>query len=70
MENGSYDFYVQNRLSGEQLKWVSAKLYYEKYNYSFRKYEYVKAEKFTSDENGYFNVPPTNDYRNFSIDFL
>jgi hypothetical protein len=69
MENGSYDFYVQNRLSGEPLKGVTAQLYYEKYNYTFRKYEYVKAEKFTSDENGYFNVPPTNDYRNFSIDF-
>ncbi len=69
MENGSYDFYVQNRSTGEPLKGVSAQLYYEKYNYTLRKYEYVRSEKYTSDENGYFNVPPTNDYRNFSIDF-
>lgn len=69
MENGSYDFYVQHRLTGEPLKGVTAQLYYEKYNYTLRKYEYVKSEKYTTDENGYFNVPPTNDYRNFSIDF-
>lgn len=69
MEDGSYDFYVQNRLTGEPLKGLVAQLYYEKYNYTLRKYEYVKSEKYSSDEKGYFNVPPTKDYRNFSIDF-
>jgi len=69
MENGSYDFYVQHRQTGEPLKGVSAQLYYEKYNYTLRKYEYIKSEKYTSDENGFFNVPPINDYRNFSVDF-
>ncbi len=69
MENGSYDFYVQHRQTGEPLKGATAQLYYEKYNYTLRKYEYVKSEKYTADENGYFNVPPINDYRNFSIDF-
>ena len=69
MQDGSYDFYVQHRETGAPLKDVSAQLYYEKYNYTLRKYEYVKAEKYTSDENGYFNVTPTNEYRNFSVDF-
>ncbi|MFL5764493.1 MAG: alpha-2-macroglobulin family protein [Bacteroidia bacterium] len=69
MENGSYDFYVQHRQTGAPLKGVTAQLYYEKYNYTLRKYEYVRSEKYTSDANGYFNVPPTNDYRNFTIDF-
>ncbi|MCE9539445.1 MAG: hypothetical protein K8R85_09535, partial [Bacteroidetes bacterium] len=69
MTNGSYDFYTQHRETGAPLKGVSAQLYYEKYNYTLRKYEYVKSEKFTSDENGYFNVPPVGDYRNFSVDF-
>lgn len=69
MENGSYDFYVLNRTSGEPLKGVTAQLYYEKYNYTSRKYEYIRSEKYTSDDKGYFNVPPINDYRNFSIDF-
>ena len=69
MTNGSYDFYVQHRETGAPLKGVSSQLYYEKYNYTLRKYEYVRSEKFTSDENGYFNVPSVGDYRNFSIDF-
>lgn len=69
MTNGSYDFYVQQRDSGAPLKGVSAQLYYEKYNYTSRKYEYIKSEKYTSDELGYFNVPATTEYRNFTIDF-
>lgn len=69
MENGSYDFYVQHRQTGEPLKGVNAQLYYEKYNYTSRKYEYVRSEKYSSDEKGYFNVPPIGDYRNFSVDF-
>ena len=67
--NGSYDFFVQNRTTGEPLKNVTAQLYYEKYDYTSRKYENIKAEKYTTDENGYFNVPTTGEYRNFSIDF-
>ena len=69
MTNGSYDFYVQNRESGKPLKGVIAQLYYEKYNYGTRAYEYVRSEKYSSDDKGYFNVPPTSDYRNFTIDF-
>lgn len=69
MMDGSVDFFVQHRQSGAPLKGVTAQVYYEKYNYTSRKYEYVKSEKLSSDENGFFNVPPINDYRNFTIDF-
>jgi len=69
MTNGSYDFYLQHRETGSPLKGVTAQLYYEKYNYSIRKYEYIRSEKYTSDELGYFNVPATTEYRNFTIDF-
>ncbi len=69
MSNGSYDFYVQHRTSGAPLAGVKAQLLYQKYNYISRQYEYVKDEKYTSDENGYFNVPASTDYRNFTIDF-
>jgi uncharacterized protein YfaS (alpha-2-macroglobulin family) len=69
MEDGSYDFYVQHRLSGEPLKGVVAQLYYEKYNYTTRRYEFTRSEKYTSNEKGYFNVPPIEEYRNFSVDF-
>ena len=67
--NGSYDFYVQDRKSGAPLKNVSAQLYYEKYNYISRTYEYVKSEKYTTDEKGFFNIPPATEYRNFTVDF-
>lgn len=69
MQNGSYDFYVQHRETGAPLKGVSAQVYYEKYNYTLRKYEYVKAEKYTTDDAGFFNVQSSNEYRNFNIDF-
>ncbi len=69
MTNGSYDFYVQHRESGSPLKGVIAQLYYEKYNYLSRKYEYVRSEKYTTDALGYFNVPATTEYRNISVDF-
>ncbi|MCW3103328.1 MAG: hypothetical protein JWO09_1768 [Bacteroidetes bacterium] len=69
MEDGSYDFYVQHRLTGEPLKGVVAQLYHEQYNYTSRKYEYVKSEKYITDEKGYFNVPPSKEYRNFNVDF-
>jgi hypothetical protein len=69
MEDGSCDFFVQQRLTGEPLKGVTAQLYYEKYNYTLRKYEYVRSEKYTSDEKGHFNVPPSQDYRNFNVEF-
>jgi hypothetical protein len=68
-KDGSYDFYVQNRFTGEPLVNAEAQLYYQKYNYSTRKYEYVKSEKYVSDTDGYFNVPSTNEYRNFSVEF-
>ncbi|MCW3086232.1 MAG: hypothetical protein JWP12_3598 [Bacteroidetes bacterium] len=66
---GGYDFYVQHRSTGFPLKNVSAQLYYEKYNYTSRKYEYVKGEKYSSDDKGSFYVAPGDEYRNYTIDF-
>ncbi len=67
--DGSYDVRVFNRNSGEPLKGAIAKLFYQKYNYVTRDYEDRSIGEFTSDQNGYFNVPPSDDYRNFYIDF-
>ncbi len=69
MTNGSYDFYVQHRSTGAPLKNVTAQLYYEKYNYTSRKYEYVKGEKYSSDDKGYFNALAGVDYQNYTVDF-
>lgn len=67
--NGSFDVRVLNRLSGEPIGNVSAELFYQKYNYVTRDYQDHSFGKYTTDKNGFFSVPPTNDYRNFTIDF-
>lgn len=70
VEGGGYDFYVLHRETGTALKGTTAQMWYQKYNYTLRKYEYVKGSKFTADENGYFRVPPADDYRNFYLEFV
>ncbi|MBA3706011.1 MAG: hypothetical protein H0W84_08970, partial [Bacteroidetes bacterium] len=69
MPDGSYDFFVQHRETGAPLKGLSAQLYFEKYDEVTRRNNYVKAEKYISDEKGYFNVSAVNDYRSFAVDF-
>ncbi|HXC05236.1 MAG TPA: MG2 domain-containing protein, partial [Bacteroidia bacterium] len=69
MTDASYDFYVLHRQTGEPLKGVSAQLWVEKYNNTKRIYEWVKTDRFTSDESGYFKIPSPSDYRNFNVEF-
>lgn len=69
MHNGSYDVYVFHRETGKPLAGASAQLYYQKYNYILRDYEYKKLTKYTTDKDGYFNVSASKDYRNFFFDF-
>src|SRR4051812_4965098 len=69
MNNGSFDYIVQHRETGVPLKNVSAQLFYEKYDYKTRKREFSEADKYISDANGYFNIPPTKEYRHGRIEF-
>ncbi|MDF1672541.1 MAG: alpha-2-macroglobulin family protein [Vicingaceae bacterium] len=62
------DFFVMDRTNGNPLKSVKAKLYYEKYNYTIRKYEWKSLGTKITDANGYFKVMPGSDYRNFYAD--
>jgi hypothetical protein len=70
VEGGDYDFTVLHREDGSPLKGLIAQMWFQKYNYSSRKYEYVKSSKFTADANGYFRVPAGDDYRNFYLEFM
>jgi uncharacterized protein YfaS (alpha-2-macroglobulin family) len=63
------EFFVMNRENGIPLKGVKAKLYYEKYNYTLRKYEWKSLGTKLTDANGFFKVIPGSDYRNFYADF-
>lgn len=69
MPNGSIDFFVQHRETGEPLNGVIAQLYYEKYNEKLRKNEFTTSDKLVTDKRGFFNIPATTEYRNFKIDF-
>lgn len=70
-ENGGYDFTVFHREKGIPLKGVSAQLWYQKYNYTLRKYEYRKSDNYTTDDNGAFHIPPSGDngYNNYYVEF-
>jgi uncharacterized protein YfaS (alpha-2-macroglobulin family) len=68
-DDESIEFFVMDRDKGNPLKGVKAKLYYEKYNYTLRKYEWKSMGTKVSDGNGYFKVLTGSDYRNFYVDF-
>ncbi|MEO8085956.1 MAG: alpha-2-macroglobulin family protein [Bacteroidota bacterium] len=67
-ENGEYDIYTLNRTTGEPMQNVQATVYTSNYNYTSRKYETVKGKSFTSDNEGYINLPGENDYHAFSLE--
>lgn len=62
------EFFVMDRDKGHPLSGVKAKLYYEKYSYTLRKYELKSLGTKTTDVNGYFKVASGTDYRNFYAD--
>lgn len=70
-EQGGYDFTVFHRESGSPMKGVNAQLWYNKYNYTLRKYEFRKGDSFITDENGFFRIPPTKNesYENYLVEF-
>jgi hypothetical protein len=67
--NEEVEFFVMDREKGNPLKNVKAKLYFEKYNYTLRKYEWKSLGTQVTDENGFFKVSPDTEYRNFYADF-
>ncbi len=68
-DDGSYDFYLLHRETGEPLANVTATLYGQQYDYPNRKYRYNKINSYTSNAEGYFSIEPAGDYRNFNIEF-
>ncbi|MEP7238183.1 MAG: alpha-2-macroglobulin family protein, partial [Ferruginibacter sp.] len=59
------DYYVLDRDNGQSLTNAQVQIWESKYNYKTSMYEEVKAEKYSSDKNGYFKLKTTNEYRNF-----
>lgn len=55
-DDGSYDFYVLNRQSGEALKNVPAQVWYESYDYKAREYTIKKGPSYVTDDKGFLNI--------------
>ncbi len=67
---GNYEFYIVDRESGAPKKNVTAQLWHEKYDYNTSKYEYVKGDKFTSNDEGYFSVKADTESKNYDVEFI
>ncbi|MCB0823357.1 MAG: hypothetical protein KDC09_11715 [Bacteroidales bacterium] len=70
--NSNQQFYMLNRKSGLPLAGVSADLYYQYYDYRRNEYSTEAGGSFTSDENGFFEVPEldkTDRSRNYFLAF-
>lgn len=67
--DGGYDFTVMHRATGHPLKGVSAQLWYQKYNYISREYEYKKGDFFETGDDGAFHIPPSGEgYNNYYVE--
>jgi hypothetical protein len=64
------DYYVLHRDNGQPLANAQVQLWEQKYNYNKNIYEDIKAEKYTSDKNGFFKVKESKEYRNFLMQVI
>ncbi|MBA4056008.1 MAG: hypothetical protein C0490_14935, partial [Marivirga sp.] len=71
VKDGSTEFYVLNRQTGEPLSGAKADVFANQYNYKANSYESIKVGTFTSDATGYFKVAfiKNDNRRNFSVNF-
>jgi len=64
------NYTVFDRENGNILQNVKAVLYEEKYNYTFRYYEYKRLESYTTNKDGQFTVPSKKDSRYYVVEFI
>jgi hypothetical protein len=68
ISNNKQELYVLDRDNGHPLAGAEVQLWERRYNYSSRKNEEIKKEKYTTDANGYLQIKkrwPNNGYDNF-----
>jgi uncharacterized protein YfaS (alpha-2-macroglobulin family) len=70
-DNGSYDFYVLHRQTGDALKGITAQVWYENYDYKSREYLIKKGPSFKTDDKGLLNLSyETIENKQFFIEFI
>ena len=67
-DDGSFDFNVFNRTTGAPVSNASVQLWYEDYSYILRQYLYVRGARYTTNADGFFEIPPRNEYRNYNVE--
>ncbi|MES2514671.1 MAG: alpha-2-macroglobulin family protein [Bacteroidota bacterium] len=70
-DNGSYDFYVLHRQTGNALKGITAQVWYENYDYKSRDYITKKGPSFKTDDKGLVNLSyETIENKQFFVEFI
>lgn len=67
IHSSSNDYYVLNRDNGHPLPKAQVQLWESKYNEKSGEYEDFKAEKYITDESGYFKLKESKEYRGFTL---
>jgi len=68
--DGSYAYFLLDRETGMPLNNTVAEVWEKNYDYRERKYTNSKLTTFTTDDQGYFLIPPTENTRHNSNQFL
>jgi hypothetical protein len=68
--DGSYGYFLLDRVTGSPLKNVRAEAWEKNYNYQERKYRNVKIQSFTTDAQGFFLIPPSENNRHSANQYL
>jgi len=67
---GGYEFYALNRETGNPMPNVTANLWYSKYDYTTRKYEYSKFDSQASDAQGHVSFAARKTYSYFDVELV
>lgn len=61
------DFFVLNRETGEPIAAATVQVYESIYREQTRKYEWLAKEKYTTNPNGFFQLKPSKEWRQFKL---
>ena len=70
VHNTGNEYNVVNRETGQPLANTQAQVWETKYNYQTSQNEQIKAEQYTADKNGYFQLKQTKEYRSFLLQLI
>ncbi|MCX6164413.1 MAG: MG2 domain-containing protein, partial [Ignavibacteriae bacterium] len=67
--DGSMEFYIFNRQTGEPMGNVDATMYYQRYEPNTYRYEYKKSKTYKTNNEGYFSIKAPKEYLSYYLEF-